>query len=439
MHRQHRTAIAGIAIALSVVTGTGVAAAVPPAAQRSQVVNDTCTVAGANGVRAAGEEWVADAAVQAALAEVGAVVDATFVPNGKSAPRSRLSRGLIGQVLDDRTRTVVVVIDPTLVERSALQSALATASRRSHERAGERATEVPVRVQAGCLPARDLIEADRVIAQRSWHPQARQATFETYLDAATSTIHATFWQQDQAVADALKQALGASVSIQFGRPTPLAGRLDDTEPHRGGAKISIFGGTNPNILGCTAGFTVDFSDGRRGSVTAGHCFKEDEGLSSGNQFYGVTEGKEFFPEFDMMRIDGLGFAFTNVIYTDPGLPTERTVTGSSQPFEGQTLCVSGQKTRAKCQLQVIDFTGRLCHPEGCTDALMRARRPGVVVARKGDSGGPVYTQGPNNTAVINGMIVGGTEILDGNDGAQMVLAETIGSIEVALGVRVATS
>jgi hypothetical protein len=156
--------------------------------------------------------------------------------------------------------------------------------------------------------------------------------------------------------------------------------------------------------------------------------------------YGTVEGKDFFPTFDMARINHVpDQTFGNVIYTDPGAPTTRVVTGSSQPFQGQLVCVSGQKTKAKCQLQVIDFTGTLCFPpQGCATDLMRARRAGVVVGRTDDSGGPVYTQGPNNIALINGMIVGGTEIISGPDGAQMILAETIQNIEIGLGVHVAT-
>jgi hypothetical protein len=409
---------------------------------RAQSASAACAAPTSSSARrtSAAAEWTATPVAQKSLATITTTLEATFGKATKTNHGRQLARGLVGQVLDDEPRSAVVVVDPAMVDRQALQRRLDAAAHDVQQEADRPAPALRVRVRPACHSARELVEADQVITARDWHPQAREVTFVSYLDASTSAFHVTFWRKDAAVAEALKDTLGDRVAVDFGSPMPFVGRNDDNSPHYGGSRVSLFDGFN--VPSCTAGFTVVFDeDGRRGSVTAGHCVENGDTLLSGSHIYGTVEGKNFFPTFDMARINDVpDQTFANVIYTDPGSPITRFVTGSSQPFQGQLLCVSGQQTKAKCQLQVVDFTGMLCFPPaGCATDLMRARRAGTVVGRKGDSGGPVYTQGPNNTALINGMIVGGTEIISAPDGAQMILAETIQNVEIGLDAHVATS
>ena len=61
--------------------------------------------------------------------------------------------------------------------------------------------------------------------------------------------------------------------------------------------------------------------GERGSVTAGHCYENNQSIYSGSYMYGMTtddqEAQED-PEWDMIRIHPNGHeTYDNKIWTDP--------------------------------------------------------------------------------------------------------------------------
>ncbi len=364
------------------------------------------------------EDWVAAPAAQEALERVNAKLEARFGEAGrKDGSTPALEAGLVGLRLDHVGRQARVVVEPSLVADASLRAELEAAA----------GGQVPVKVVAACRSTKSLVAASGVLRERSWHQLAAVTPFSAWLDPGNSKYRVTFGPGGAAVAAALQAQLGDAVEITMADEAPSrAGRLDDGEPHWGGAAI---GDRYENY--CSSGFTVIRSDGRRGSVTAGHCYDNGAASYSGGKFYGYANGKVNYPAYDMMRVDASGQSYDNRIHVDPCCPSVRDVTGSGDTAVGRSICVSGYKSRAICGAEVISMTGRLCDPDGCTYGLIRARKEGTVLSRGGDSGGPMYTRPTSSTANIRGMIIGG----DNGD----VLGERISNVTSHLDVRVATS
>jgi hypothetical protein len=360
------------------------------------------------------EEWAGNAVAQASIAAVEAAPTATFGETDDDE-RASLSRGLVGSALDHHARQLVVIVDPTLV------SDLPVLAARLQDLVGP---VLSIRVIEGCNSAAELLPAEAVIDQRAWHPRAQNVAYGVYLDPRTATFNVTFNASDRDVAEALKNALGDSVTIEYGEPE-RRGRLDDGEPHWGGAGI---GRPRSNNF-CTSGFAVRLANGNLGSVTAGHCFSNGQNIWSGPHYYGRAGGESNFPRFDMIRINPNGERFSPRIHTDPGSPSSRTVVSSGNPRRNSFVCVSGMVTRAKCGLEVTSTSAQLCDPSGCTRNLFRAVQPGETVGAGGDSGAPVYNRFARGTAAIRGMEIGGTS-------RSNILAHKVSSIEAHLNVDV---
>jgi hypothetical protein len=323
---------------------------------------------------------------------------------------------------------MVVVVDPAISadDRAALESQLQ----------GVGAGAVRVEVQAGCVSTQRLAAARQTLLGHSWDPSATTAGYSFDLDPFTSTYDVSFNPGDDLAAATLQAQLGDLVSVDF-EGVQRGGRLDDGEPHWGGAGIRP-GSESGNI--CTSAFTVRVPTGNLGSVTATHCFKytgngETNGRNvySGPQFYGETAGGTGFPTYDMVRIHPQGESFDNKIHVDPCCPSVRTVTSSGNPGVGDFICVSGMVTRALCGLEVQSVTANFCPPDGCTPNTIRANRSGDVVVRHGDSGGPMYNRIGSASAAARGMIIGL------NNGGTNVFGHKMSTITSHLNVTVATS
>lgn len=352
------------------------------------------------------EEWAANAQSQAAFRGLARALEARFGSDTDAQPHAALSRGLIGSALDHEAHQMVVVVARGYSDTRGLTNQL----ERSASEAGK--SRGFVRVLTGCHSADELMSAGDVIAGLDWHERADDVSFGFGLDAHTSTYEATFAESDADVANALKERLGDLVTIEYGTPEDR-GRLDDGEPHYGGAGIRP-GSENSND--CTSGFTVNLPGGGKGSVTAGHCFYltgngtlNGRNVYSGPEFYGESAGASNFPTYDMVRISPQGESFTNIIHVDPCCPSTRTVTGRGNPSLHEFLCVSGMVTRAVCGIEVTNTDYTFCTAAvGCRPNTFVAKKPGELVGQGGDSGAPSYVRPTTTTAHIRGMEIGGT-------------------------------
>jgi hypothetical protein len=335
------------------------------------------------------QEWLANDDAQKAVAIIATALDRRLGEPGEGDP---LSRGLIGVTADHYAQELVVVVDPALVDREGLEQQLGSAVQGAPLR---------VRTQAACHSAKELLAARDVIEARAWHPRVTEATYAYDLDAKTSRFGFVFAEQDRDVAYALQAVLGDKVTIEFDAPS-RASRLNDGEPHWGGAGIRR---DRDSINICTSAFTAVMPSGRDGSISAGHCFNNHNNIFSGSEFYGKARGESNFPQFDMIRI--VGQTYARRIHVDPCCPVVRTVVGDSDPALNSFVCVSGMVTRAVCGLEVRSVNASFCDVSGCTPNLIRAVKPGERIVRAGDSGGPVYNRFGSDNAAIRGMIIAG--------------------------------
>jgi hypothetical protein len=413
------------AIALAGVTAVSAPLAAIPSATAEEAPA-ACGIADDSDLRAAGtetesghyayEEWMVNAAAQRAFERVGTALARRFGESSKTG-RTQLDAGFLGLSFDHHARTVVAVVDTDLVSSSVVGAELKAAALGAF----------PIRVQAGCRGASELLAARRVLRERLWHSRARDVAYGFHLDSNDSTFHVSFSERDGDVAAALAEATGSAVTIDYAA-TQRDGRLNDGEAHWGGAGIGA--GANNNF--CTSGFTVVRS-GVRGSVSAGHCFSNGQSVYSGPEFYGTTSGESGYPAYDMIRVGSSTETYDNRIHVDPCCPSVRDVTGRGNPAVGTSVCLSGMVTRAVCAVIVRRLDGELCDSSGdCTPDLIYSTKPGSVIRAPGDSGAPMYTRPTTSTATIRGMHIGGARTDES-------YAEKISNIEAHLGVTVATT
>lgn len=371
------------------------------------------------------QEWIGTDEAQAVVRALGEFMSSRFGTSSKRGNASQLDAGIVGVALDHEAEEYVVTADPTRVDTPSLERSL------QQEAAHNSSKGVPpfdIRVNEACNSIHDLVRARQLIVRRTWHPDAQQAAFGFDVDPYTSTIEVSFDASWGDVGQALKQKLGDLVRIHYGTSTRLS-RGSDGEPHHGAAGIRA---GNESSNSCTSAFTVVLSNGNKGSVSAGHCYSNGQNIWSGSsEYYGVTEGKSDFPNYDMIRIAPNGETFTNKIHTDPCCPDVRTVTGHGPASVGELVCASGRVTRAICGLEVKSTSASVCDVYGCTPDLFTMRRASDVIGAQGDSGGPIYIRPSSSEARIRGMIVAC------DDGCKRLYAEKVDNIKSHLNVNVA--
>jgi hypothetical protein len=351
---------------------------------------------------------------------------------------AKLQRGFIGYANDYATHTIVAVVTPEYAKANVLSTALTSA----RSLATPTLSSAPgVRVQAGCFSAAQLLDAESVLRQRSWHPDAALASYAYSLRAEDSRFHVTFDERYPAAAEALGAVLGDRAIVELGT-VARAGRLNDGEPHYGGSGIRKGFNSSLSSNQCTSGFTVRRnSDGRRGVTTAGHCFSNGDSIYSSTQFTGVLWGEGTvdnpYPSIDVAGVLSSSETYANIIHVEPCSPCTRTVIGKGVVGGSSTICLSGMVTTAICSVLVTSTDATLCDAAGCTVSLIEGWRNGDTIVRGGDSGGPAYVRSGASNATAVGTIVGGSG--GRSSSATFVLVEPIGVTEEALGVTLATS
>ena len=150
-----------------------------------------------------------------------------------------MTSGIIGTALDNVSQSLVIAIDTDLVDANVVKGLLLPV-----------AGQIRIEIVPGCHSVAELEAAHDVIEAREWHPDARRATYGYYYDVAKDAFVFTFSEDDATVAAALNETLTDFVIVSVGAPSRL-GRLDDGQPHYGGAGI----GTQNNNF-CTSGFTA---------------------------------------------------------------------------------------------------------------------------------------------------------------------------------------
>ncbi|MFI8829062.1 S1 family peptidase [Streptomyces sp. NPDC053431] len=279
-------------------------------------------------------------------------------------------------------------------------------------------------------PPPDIADSMRIIKEMRWHPQAAKTQLAYYRDG--DKIHVLLSEKDRSVGQSLKKVLGARVvleekEVQLFSGSPAA----DQSPHWGGAHL-----TN-GAPACTSGFTMKLPNGDKAALTAAHCGNDGDAFVSGNIFYGAAD-KPTAPSHDAMLVRDPGEDYENRIHT--GLNGSRRVTEKGDPQEGDSVCLSGMISGEKCSGTVhkmSDVTFHAVHPDGTVTHIddvigISADPSDLPLAQRGDSGAPLYSNGPSGQVKAHGMVIGGT-----NDGSY-VFAEKISHIESTTGASIDT-
>ncbi|GAA1618169.1 hypothetical protein GCM10009789_85140 [Kribbella sancticallisti] len=305
-----------------------------------------------------------------------------------------LSQGVVG-VLGSPTTGYKVVVDDSVVDEKRYQAAVA----KNVPAAGMKM----LAVERSCRSARSIAAAWNEIGARSW-TDAAKTTYTADLDPASEDIVVEYDKATTSAASLAALQSMEGVRAVAGGAARLS-RMSDTATggHWGGARITSA------TKNCTAGFSViRLSDGRRGSVTAGHCGGVGTIWRSGTNYYGAVTGRTNYPEYDQAMITGSSYG--GKIWTDGAGDSvdTRTVKGGGDPAIGASVCQSGSFSLSLCGLTVQSLSAKYCDTDGCTTYVIRATRGGAIAIIGGDSGGPLYSRPTSTTATIRGMTFAGS-------------------------------
>jgi hypothetical protein len=381
------------------------------------------------------QQWLVTDQGQAATAALVGIEDSVFghLPSAASLDR-KVARGLIGFAPDYATRSLVAVVTPEYAGTAELASALADAQAALGPGAPQ------LRSQTGCFSAAGLADAYDILRGYAWRPTTAKFAYSFDLDPVDSRFHVIVDDRQAKAAGKLAALLGDRGVVELGTVS-RTGRLNDGEPHYGGAGIRVGYSSNTASNTCTSGFMVRNSSGAvAGMTTAGHCFNAGAQVYSSTQFYGVAQATNpgEYPSADVRRVYSSSETYDNIIHVDPCSPCIRTVTARSYVTTGSTgICSSGMVTKAICSLTVVSVTGQICDSIGCTAGLLKLYRNGDTIVRAGDSGGPVYLRNGSTTASAVGTIVGGAG--GRSSTSTYMYVQPFDSVEGALGVSIATS
>lgn len=162
-------------------------------------------------------KWIVAPEAQRAKDVIDAELKERFGEGSEqTGPRERLERGLIGVANDHHAQQIVVVTDPAAeeIDEAALEDELQRLTS-DHQQSHPDTEALDVRVQEGCHPAADLIEAYNVLRARDWHPQADELRGATSLSSYDSTYHVDLPTNAREVGEALQAKLGPVVTINY--------------------------------------------------------------------------------------------------------------------------------------------------------------------------------------------------------------------------------
>ncbi|MEV4078365.1 trypsin-like serine protease [Nonomuraea fuscirosea] len=226
----------------------------------------------------------------------------------------------------------------------------------------------------------------------------------------------------------------------------LAGRLNDTNPFYGGARI-VGQGPNGNAIECTAGWPVQGrTTGYWFLVTAAHCGYDGQYWWNGDFSQGIGYATGEKPYEDVMLVRMTGPATSPVMW-DGGVPGgantspefTKFVSSWAHTTPGEYLCTSGSFSGAVCNWQVrSDFPFEYCASDAwgtyeCRgDMFVADQIYGVLGCRGGDSGGPVFSLNSDYSRVIAEGIMSSCSDKDGGSIVGFQDYATISQIEDVL-------
>ncbi|MFE2600238.1 hypothetical protein ACFXCZ_27740 [Streptomyces sp. NPDC059396] len=186
---------------------------------------------------------------------------------------------------------------------------------------------------------------------------------------------------------------------QASNSTPLS-RWNDTTPFYAGAALGPAYGSQSN---CTSGIpAVSTWDGRQWLVTAGHCYNVgDYVYAAGGNYIGQVMYKR--PDLDAAFIEAPTYRSTWDGVDATGY--SRYLNGVRNVAVGDFTCQLGYNSKVVCNIRTV-YAGNVTWNVNGTTVWGSYGVPhnGGIVARGGDSGGPVIYINDPNSRQLNGII-----------------------------------
>lgn len=353
-------------------------------------------------------------------------------PGAKAALRqldeidARRDSAVIGWFRDYLNQTIHVVTDPSMDgERERVAASFGAAT----------ADGANVVVESSCYSRSELDLVLERIAAEDWHDVADIARFVA-IDPRIGRVLVRLEADKASQKETLEAMFGDKVRVElvadFGG---LQSRTADAAPHKGGSALNNYSSAPPYAFRCTSGFTLVVS-GVRKALTAGHCYAGfNTSVYSGPNYFGAKSAStNWYPANDLMLLYSSTTSYSNVIYTDPGTPSTRSINASRDANASDTnVCVSGYVSKNLCNFQPTSFSGGCWQPAGestcwSTSYLTLLFGPGNNT-QPGDSGAPSYVPSGSSWAVIVGMHAGtngsGTSIIWRTSRIQTVTGGTV--------------
>jgi hypothetical protein len=272
-------------------------------------------------------------------------------------------------------------------------------------------------------------EADGIreeIASREFAPEAPKYSYASHLDLQTGRVLLQTDAPAEVTAGLLKEH--PEIALQESKPAQdMFHRRDDIPSFWGGASITSGGGT------CSAGFTVRKPSGTRFMTTAAHCWSVGSTVRTptGTFFGSVTQRGTlnsfwFWDNRDVELIGGSSYAAR--VYTGGVFSTSsKAVVGAGDPVAGFTgYCTSGQTSGEQCN-QTVQSTGAIvCTQTGCKWPVVEYTGG---PSQPGDSGGSMYLPGASGQVFARGSVIAGN--------GSTSWAEPWGRMSSAMGVSIA--
>lgn len=160
------------------------------------------------------EEWIANPQSQGAMGAIAASNDKAFGRDTKEDSGIALAHGYIGMTLDNRSKSVVVVVDPLVVSLDAVRDRLeSVVSKAALANAG--APKLSVTVKPSCYSAKHLLDIQAALLSGSWKSAQDHPSYSIGLDPRDSTFHVTIANRPD-LEQKLRETFGPAV-------TPLSG------------------------------------------------------------------------------------------------------------------------------------------------------------------------------------------------------------------------
>jgi hypothetical protein len=292
----------------------------------------------------------------------------------------------VGAWIDSENEEFRIKVDPFT---SVMEKVRAIAS--------ESFSKINYSVSERCISIGDLNEMMMQTKEQLLEILKSGVAFSIGISEETSTVNVSIEKKDVVVFQSeLSEVADARIILEISPTVGQMGfsaRCGDSAPHYGG---SLYRNSTDSTCSspCTTGYKVKrLSDGVIGMSSAGHC-RHLQPAWSGNlyssySFYGQFSNWQFGGNNDWSFITSS--TYSPVYYTDPCSPCTRTSTGAATASVGNSICLSGGVTGARCSMTITNLSFTNCAQGICVYNVEGVRGDRSLSCQQGDSGGPWFS------------------------------------------------